>query len=463
MNKQKIYPKWIYIAFPAVAMMLGWGLRGHIGGGPYGAMIPGAMIALCMSLLLELPAGAASFLVVFGVIGIGLGGEMTYGQTLGFLRSPETVWWGTAGTTLKGAVWGLLGGAVLALGFFFRSTPRKVLVWAFLLMIAGIILGFKLINDPMLLYFSDRAKPRAESWAGLLLGAVFLLVYLKLKLSSGHFKIILRFAFWGMIGGGLGFGLGGFWLVLGSRLQGLIYTDWWKAMEFTFGLLLGASLGYATWLSRNDLAFLKKDGLSAEETVFPGWKELMVGLGTGLLIFWVLPLLIEGLGNVKLDNNMPGGSLKNEVIRLVDNYSVTGLIFILVLMRYPKAAWQIGITLTFSHTAIDLFRDFYPETNFASAFTMHFLWVLLTTVTVALLVAYFERRNRNIQHLFLVLIWSCIGSSVLRMFVHPGNFNVAGLSFCQGVCGRFIVDIIFVVSAIVLTVFIQRKFRVEGK
>ena len=40
------YSKHLFLALPAIAMMLGWGLRGHIGGGPFGAMIPGAMVAL---------------------------------------------------------------------------------------------------------------------------------------------------------------------------------------------------------------------------------------------------------------------------------------------------------------------------------------------------------------------------------------------------------------------------------
>ena len=32
-----------WILAPAVVMSLGWGLRGYIGGGPFGAMIPGAL------------------------------------------------------------------------------------------------------------------------------------------------------------------------------------------------------------------------------------------------------------------------------------------------------------------------------------------------------------------------------------------------------------------------------------
>src|SRR5680860_652649 len=120
MKQQKKFSIWSYILFPALAMMLGWGLRGHIGGGPFGAMIPGAMVALSLGMVLRLPASFTAVLLVFGVFGIGLGGEMTYGQTLGFLRNPDTVWWGLSGTSLKGGVWGLLGGTVLALGFVYN-------------------------------------------------------------------------------------------------------------------------------------------------------------------------------------------------------------------------------------------------------------------------------------------------------------------------------------------------------
>ena len=67
------YSKHLFLALPAIAMMLGWGLRGHIGGGPFGAMIPGAMVALSISLMLKLPAPVASLVVLFGVYGIGLG------------------------------------------------------------------------------------------------------------------------------------------------------------------------------------------------------------------------------------------------------------------------------------------------------------------------------------------------------------------------------------------------------
>ena len=38
------------LLLPAVAMMLGWGLRGFIGGGPLGAMIPVGIAFIIMAI-----------------------------------------------------------------------------------------------------------------------------------------------------------------------------------------------------------------------------------------------------------------------------------------------------------------------------------------------------------------------------------------------------------------------------
>jgi len=459
LQKEK-YSKSMYILFPALAMLLGWGLRGHIGGGPFGAMIPGAMVALCISLLLELPVTATSVLLVFGVSAIGLGGEMTYGQTLGLLRDPDTVLWGTAGTTLKGAMWGLTGGAVLALGFVFKETHIKAVIIAFLLLILGVFVGFKLINDPMLLYFSDPVKPRPESWAALLFGAIFLLAYLKIKIPASEFKLIFRYAILGMIGGGLGFGLGGLWMVLGSHLPDVIFKSWWKAMEFTFGFLFGAFLGYATWLSRTDSVIrnLKVDSSNKFE-YYPIWKELTIVFATGLLIFWFIPGMMELLTGTTIVNNMPGGTFRDEIARMLVNYSITGLIFILVIIRFPKVAWQIGITLTFCHTALDLIRDFYTEANIWSPLNIRFILVFCMTSIVALLTYFFSRKDKAIIKLFMLLIWSCIFVSFLRFFIDPSKLNIEGLTICQIICGKYIIDIIFVLSAIALSWILLKRIK----
>jgi hypothetical protein len=327
---------WNFILFPALAMMLGWGLRGHIGGGPFGAMIPGAMTALSLSLLLKLPANASSVIAVFGAIGIGLGGQMTYGQTVGFLMVPETVWWGTLGTTVKGSVWGLLGATVFSIGFIYRQLSFREIIYGLLLMILGIFAGIKLINEPMIIYFSNPQNPRSESWAGLLTGAIFLLTYLRFRMGAGDFRHILKFAVLGMIGGGMGFGIGGFWRVLGSTMPDVNYIDWWKGMEFTFGFLLGAFLGYAAWLSRDWLrAVTQRPGEDGRMYYRHRFAEVAIILLTVLLTFWVIPYLLrtaasalagEGSGNVMLIN----------IIRIIGGFAVRGaLFFVVIIMVFP--------------------------------------------------------------------------------------------------------------------------------
>jgi hypothetical protein len=414
-------------------------------------MIPGAMVALSICLLLELPASVTAIVVVFGVFGIGLGGEMTYGQTLGFLRSPETVWWGTAGTTLKGTVWGLLGGTVFSLGFLFNRVPKRIIIYALLLMLAGFFLGFKLVNEPMLLYFSDPAKPRAESWAALLFGALALLIFLRYKIKSSDFKLVRRFALYGLVGGGLGFGLGGFWMVLGSQLPEVVYSDWWKAMEFTFGLLLGASLGWAAWKSRNEIKAENQSVTVPEKPSLAIAGELVILFVVAVFTHWLWPNLLESFAHSGNEADNFVLVLVHGVARVLLNYGFYGFVFVLVIMRFPKVAWQIGITLTFCHAAIDLVRDFYPDLNPWAPFTMHFVWVFLMTAVVAVLTAFYSRKENSTINLFLLLIWACIAVSLLRLAFLSGSLSVTGMSFCEVVCNRFFVDIFFIVNAIVVS------------
>ncbi len=452
----------MFVVLPALAMMLGWGLRGHIGGGPFGAMIPGAMAAISLGLLLELPTALISVFAVFGVVGIGLGGEMTYGQTLAFLRIPETVWWGTTGTTLKGAVWGLSGGTILAIGLFFNQLPKKTMAIAFLIMMAGMILGFKLINDPMVFYFSDPANPRAESWAALLFGSVAILVFLKFKTDKITFRVIGRFAVLGTFGGALGFGLGGFWMVLGSHLPDVIFSSWWKAMEFTFGLLFGAFLGYAGWLSRTELKTVSEEHKKLTvNDFFPLWKELLIVLFAGLVTYWLIPFSFEPFLESTQNTDSFFMMILHETGRIAVNYAFYGFLFILLIIRYPQAAWQIAVTLTFCHAAIDLIRDFYPDTNTISPFTMHFFWVFTMTAVIAILVAYISRNKKPVHNLFLLLIWSCVIVSFLRMAIYPERLNVENLTACEIICGRFIVDIFFAVSASLVSWILVRKFSTK--
>jgi hypothetical protein len=241
----------LFLLLPSIAMSLGWGLRGTIGGGQIGGMIPGAMMALCLCHLLgwRRSVGIAA---AFGAVGVGLGGQETYGQTIGFLRSSETVAWGLTGLAIKGAQWGLAGGVFAGLGLMLEKYRAREIAIGLALLVLGTALATKFIDEPKLLYFSNRLdKPREEVWAGLLAGGTGLVAWLA---SVRRERVSMAFAGWGMVAGGLGFCLGGVFIATGVVLPPPYKQwSWWKVMEFTFGLLFGLGLGVAAYRARDEL------------------------------------------------------------------------------------------------------------------------------------------------------------------------------------------------------------------
>jgi len=317
----------------------------------------------------------------------------------------------------------------------------------------------------MVVYFSDPANPRSESWGALLVGAIALLIFLKNKIATDGFTIISRFAFWGLLGGGLGFGLGGFWMVLGFHLPNeVIFHSWWKAMEFTFGLLLGGALGYAAWLNRKEILRDKEkladEPISTSKTIL---QEFTVTLIVGLLIYWVFSSWLDPV--VEAGKGTKGFSMigSRDIAILLSNFAFFGLIMILAVMRFPTVAWQIAITITFCHTTIDLMSGLYPDTASSSPVATRITLIFLMTIAVAVLTAYFQRRKNILHTLFLLLVWSTVTISFLRLFINPESLNISGLSFCKIVCGKFIVDIIFLVSALIVSFISFQKIRQPQK
>lgn len=444
-----------FIVFPAITMLLGWGLRGHIGGGPFGAMIPGVMIALSIAILLRMPVNMAAMLSIFSVVGIGLGGEMTYGQTLGFLRNPDTVWWGTLGTTVKGGVWGLAGGSLLALGFLVNRIDKLRIIITLLIFLVGMLVGFKLINQPMVIYFSNPENPRPESWGALLIGSLAALGYLKAQLAEPDYRLIYRFTLLATLGGALGFGLGGFWIVLGTAVpEGFVFRGWWKAMEFTLGGMLGGAIGIAAWWNRHQLLALRDE--------FPACSKydkgvhvmaILLTLMVGLLIYLLLPYSLDPIveaGKMNTGFSMIGG---RDIAIIFSNYAFFGLIMIAVSLYYKPATLYIAIVLTFFHASIDLIRDYYPMQDPDIYRTARVGFELLLAAPVLILTTRILNGNRVVFQLFLLMVWSTVIVSLLRMGLNPELFNIRGLSLIDLVFRRFWVDLSFLSAAIISTLY----------
>ena len=160
-------PLWYWCVLGTVAMSLGWGLRGSIGGGSLGAMIPGAMIGLVLCLLLDRRSDAG-LIAAFAAVGVGFGGTI---------------------------------------------------------MVLGTWLAWKYVNSPKLIYFSNLLdRPREELWAGLWLGGLLLVAWLRSPVPAW-------FALHGAIGGGIGFGVGASLQPMGKAVWAGMPLGWWKAME----------------------------------------------------------------------------------------------------------------------------------------------------------------------------------------------------------------------------------------
>ena len=365
------------IALPAIAMMLGWGLRGFIGGGPFGAMIPGAMVVLALGVLY--PRRDWTVPAAFGAIGVGFGGEMTYGQTVGFIVKPETFWWGFLGLGLKGAIWAALAAPVILLGL--RPAPRPVALAAGAMILATWT-GWKLINEPKLIYFSNLLdRPRPEIWAGFLLAAAALAV-----LGGATAR---RWAAVAFLGGFIGFGVGG-------AIQGLgrIYAPdwnlhWWKYMEFFFGYCFGFALA---WLAaRTDLP------AAPEPVPAPSiGLELSAAALTAAALFaiaWHVELRFA--------------------------YLLGGSLLLVLLPRYPWLARHVACSVTFAAVALDLARYWskeYQRGPAEPAYALAGLAALLFALAV-------RRTNDDPARLLNLLMWSCVADAMVKFAIHPDGLR----------------------------------------
>jgi hypothetical protein len=362
-------------------MSLGWGLRGYIGGGPLGAMIPGAMVAMALCVLLRRSPESTALTAAFGAIGVAFGGQMTYGQTIGLTVVPATAAWGLLGLTLKGAIWGLLGGTVIGTGFVAARRWKLVGLASAVLTLACWI-GWKLVNEPKLIYFSDPVnKPRAEIWAGLLLAAIGFLLVIRNRTAW-------TFAWIATIGGGAGFGFGG-WLNALGRTSGLQSpVDWWKVMEFTFGFLFGASLGLAAWLRRGEV----EDDHPVEHS---SWLWLAL-----------LPLLPLGI------------AVEEGLVRGRFPYTVVGACLLpLAAAVNSRFAWQIAVTMTCAAFGVDFLQS-------RPTWDQPLLWT--SVIVFAILIGWLVDRTRsNVAQMLVLLSWVAVGDSYLKAWLPPFQWDPA--------------------------------------
>ncbi len=304
-------PLWQPMLFGALAGGMAWGIRGQYGH-ETGAMMAGLAVGLVMSLIF-CPAGNVRQIaraVAWCTVAMGLGGSMTYGQTVGLTHDAELVgnWsalrWGMLGLAIKGGLWIGFGGVFLGMGLsgVRYRVGELLLVWLGVLGLCAF--GIWLFNEPFdpanrilpKIYFSDSwewephapLKPRREVWGGFLLGLAGLLTYLGVKRRDG---LAWRLGLWGVLGGAIGFPLGQSLQAYHAWNLDLFRSpdwadidkviNWWNFMETTFGAVMGATLGLGLWLNRQRIG-PAQDG--APSTIPPVIEWPLITIHCGLLV-----------------------------------------------------------------------------------------------------------------------------------------------------------------------------------
>lgn len=144
-------PRWTMIAAPAVALSIGWGIRGNYGH-EHGAMMPGALAAMAAVLM----SGRAdwqrrvAYFGAFGALGWAFGGSMSYGHVLSYAHSFDslTCAYGYASLFLIGFLWAAVGGAGTALPAFL-SRERLTEFFVPVLLFFGVLTIHDLTYDAL--------------------------------------------------------------------------------------------------------------------------------------------------------------------------------------------------------------------------------------------------------------------------------------------------------------------------
>jgi hypothetical protein len=420
-------PRWLAAAICGVALSLGWGLRGQFGG-PRGAMVPGALVAMALALVARRRLSVAQFWAVAatGAIGFSIGAEDTYMQTVGRIAHGDSVPWCYFGLLLKGGVWGGLGGLFIGSALGRKRYTLLQLVMAFNIALAISFVGFRLINEPRLLYFSGgdpahHVKPKTEVWAGLW---CLYLALLALAARVGD-RSAVRLSLYGALGCGAGFVLGVFACTTGQALFGKAtqsWMDWWKVAECGFGLVGGLVMGWG-WSGME-----QEPPLPAPKPPLPTPLPLtMIVLTLDLLLlFYVLDITDDVVGWV---GEAP--------------FAFAALAMILLVLRYPLLQLLFGVTIPIVLTAWNMQAYWLNEQHLMSRAVS-----LVGLIALAVLSALATRRWRDSPiALFLLSAWACVAISWLKMGIPPTG--EMGVYVCvQG---------LFTVMAVWLTMVLRPK------
>lgn len=385
---------WWFVVTAALAMWLGWGIRGQIGHAN-GAMIPGAFVALAVSSLLRDKEFSPGLAVGLTAVGFGFGADETTMETAGWVEGTNphhlvNLTLGYSGLALKGALWALFGGTALGLALAAYLYRKRDIVAGALLLIVTFYVGVWAINKPKLLYFS---LTRREIWGGLFLGSIALLTWVTLR---GRTRIPLVLAGCAAAGGAIGYPIAVTLSAAGMR-SSIGGVDWWKVAETTFGAFMGAGVGIGTCLVRDQLPTKQADD-SVDAPPRRCWGAILGG--------------------------MLGAAIATALYQHVLPWIILGSLLGCAAFYHKVAAWHIGVTMTFFATAANVIDFWHREQGIGNAVL---LWTLagLATLLVAWKVAGWcvESDRGAARNALLFLMWAIFTLSCLKTFINVSTVS----------------------------------------
>ncbi|WP_321473057.1 hypothetical protein [uncultured Paludibaculum sp.] len=309
-----------------LAHSIGWGVRGQWGH-EAGALIPGALSALVAVLFVGRADWLSRFLpfAFLASLGWSFGGSMSYMKVLGFTHSDSApdVFYGYAMIFVIGFLWGLPGGASLALPAVLDTAKLKSFFGP-ILAISGawILLGqltewlgwepnwydtdwvavsfalaatllYRLWRGPsfavsMLLHMGvgwwcgfllfpvalglRMSPPRGDNWAGSLGLCVALLWFFRKQDLRPVFQAALITG----VASAAGFVIGQ-WLKLCGMSTGIV-TNWHSVTEQSYGLIAGFGVAFAAYRLAAQAPDLEADGpqLRSQSAVYAGFLLVMM-------------------------------------------------------------------------------------------------------------------------------------------------------------------------------------------
>lgn len=420
----------IFLLVTFLAVGFAWEMRGDLIGGEEGAMFPGAILGLCISLFVPV-SGLKEFFflpMALGMIGMFFGGTETYAETFDFTYygktlkdKPDNLRHGLAGLSLKGAPWFGICASVLAVGIkaFSNENPYKwyELVILVVLIPVARILGIKIFNSPFdfekkifpKFYFS---KERKEEWGGLLfINALFLIFTL---VKKDWFSVII-IAF-GTVGGAIS------WVIAQmahsltktknrkgkyffGKLQEKGYIDNWKLMEFLFGALGSVFIALGFVVQKNSLNEIFTD------------KQKIYGSDKALLIAFIVLFFVDAILNLFMKKNKTVMKIKNIIHRPIVCYVPMLFIFLGV---YRAAIFSILVVLVWQPLEELVFYQLYKaDLDVKLTAVIDYIFIaIMTFVSLAVTPANFFAAGRinqmivficlSVEYIICASLWNII-------------------------------------------------------